>query len=414
MIRERGGGLVPADAVRHSDTSFDMKHGAPPIDVFISYKREDWETAKALAEALAHRGYSVWWDVDLLPGELFADAIMEVIKRAKATLVLWSEASVASGFVRAEATAADGLARLIPARLDACELPLPFNILHTHDLTRWRAGDGETLLAPLFRAIETRTGKAPTAPQQPAAAAENLHRQDNETLYWRSITEQSSPPPRELELFLARFPDGIFADLARIRLNALADGREVPLSDSPDPGWLSKLAALTKQTFLGRLVRPIAGAGCLALIGSFLQALLSPEAAVVIAFPLVLLLGAVLGALPATLMFALYMFFNFPGADPVFRFYYYNFDYFLPAFLGGGIVVGYLADRGWCRTIRSSLAAFGIGASLAFLLLAALLLLITDRLSDIGDMLLTILLSSSVLIILAAAAIGWMNSRKAT
>jgi hypothetical protein len=179
---------------------------------------------------LAHRGYSVWWDVDLLPGERFSDAIMEVIKRANATLVLWSMASVASGFVRAEATVADNLVRLIPVRLDACELPLPFNVLHTHDLTRWRAGDDETLLAPLFKAVEARTGKAPTAPQQPAAAAENLHRQDGETLLWRALTEQTAPSPKEYELFLAKYPDGIFAELARIRLESLADGRAIPPS----------------------------------------------------------------------------------------------------------------------------------------------------------------------------------------
>lgn len=73
------------------------------IDVFISYKREERNVAKALAQVLAQSGFKVWWDIELLPGDRFVDAIMQVIKRAKAVIVLWSREAVASGFVRAEA-----------------------------------------------------------------------------------------------------------------------------------------------------------------------------------------------------------------------------------------------------------------------------------------------------------------------
>jgi|GEM_PF-1103682 len=208
-----------------------MTRTSPPIDVFVSYKREDRETAKALAEALALRGYSVWWDVDLLPGDRFADEIMAVIKRAKATIVLWSKASVASSFVRSEASVADGLERLIPARLDECELPLPFNILHTHDLTGWHPGADETLLAPLFDALEARTGKAPAAPEPPVASTANLHRQDQEAVLWRSISEQHEPSAEEYRFYLKTYPNGTFADLARLRLAKLKPG---PLK------WLNK------------------------------------------------------------------------------------------------------------------------------------------------------------------------------
>ena len=59
-------------------------------DVFISYKREERDVAENLARALTAQGYSVWWDVDLLPGDRFANEIEAVIKRAKAVIVLWS------------------------------------------------------------------------------------------------------------------------------------------------------------------------------------------------------------------------------------------------------------------------------------------------------------------------------------
>lgn len=60
-------------------------------DVFISYKREDRERARELAEAIAAKGYDVWWDVELLPGAKLSDEIKSVIRPAKAAIVLWAE-----------------------------------------------------------------------------------------------------------------------------------------------------------------------------------------------------------------------------------------------------------------------------------------------------------------------------------
>lgn len=38
-------------------------------DIFISYAREDRETAKALAQVLGARGWKVWWDRKIAPGD---------------------------------------------------------------------------------------------------------------------------------------------------------------------------------------------------------------------------------------------------------------------------------------------------------------------------------------------------------
>ncbi|MEO0975027.1 MAG: toll/interleukin-1 receptor domain-containing protein, partial [Pseudomonadota bacterium] len=73
------------------------------IDVFISYQRDDKPYAEGLAHALAERGYSVWWDVDLLSGQDFSDEIAEVIRQSRGAIVLWSERSVRSRFVKDEA-----------------------------------------------------------------------------------------------------------------------------------------------------------------------------------------------------------------------------------------------------------------------------------------------------------------------
>lgn len=40
-------------------------------DIFISYSKEEPKTTERLAQALQKYGYSVWWDVTLVPGEDF-------------------------------------------------------------------------------------------------------------------------------------------------------------------------------------------------------------------------------------------------------------------------------------------------------------------------------------------------------
>ena len=200
-----------------------------PIDVFISYKREERDVAKALAEALARRGYKVWWDIELLPGDRFVDAIMAVIERAKALIVLWSRQAVASDFVRAEAREAYEEKKLIPVRLERCRIPLPFGELQTLDLEAWWPEADETRLEPLLRALDARIGRPPAPPQTPAATEANLHGQDSEATFWRSVSERQPQSAREYELYLQQYPNGVFASLARHRLEEL-QGPEQPSS----------------------------------------------------------------------------------------------------------------------------------------------------------------------------------------
>lgn len=211
---------------RVSIRTIDLNETEAPIDVFLSYQRGDREVAKALAEVLARRGYSVWWDVDLLPGDRFADEIAAIIEGASATIVLWSIQSVASDFVRAEAEMARQAGKLVPARLDGCRVPLPFNILHIHDMTQWRAGADEGLLQSLLDSLSARVGQlSPEAAAQPAIA-DHLHGQDHEVLYWRSITENRVASDEEYRAYLNRFgANGLFADLAALRIAASAEPR---------------------------------------------------------------------------------------------------------------------------------------------------------------------------------------------
>jgi hypothetical protein len=102
-------------------------------DVLISYSRHDRNIAKDLAEKVSALGYSVWWDADLVGGSQFRKSIEEEISNARAVLVIWSENSVHSEYVEAEANAARESRKLIPVRvasLDANKIPFIFRHIH--------------------------------------------------------------------------------------------------------------------------------------------------------------------------------------------------------------------------------------------------------------------------------------------
>lgn len=129
-------------------------------DLFISYAREDRETAHALAQALQRRGIDVWWDRELTGGGDFAAEIERHLRAAPVAIVLWSAASVRSDFVRDESSRARDLGKLLPVRISPVELPLGFGTLHTLDLLDWDGdADDEACLA-LLKQVRLRLDKA--------------------------------------------------------------------------------------------------------------------------------------------------------------------------------------------------------------------------------------------------------------
>lgn len=106
-------------------------------DIFISYSREDRTAAHHFAECFEYEGFSVWWDAALHSGETFDEVIEAELRAARAVVVLWSPRSVASRWVRAEATMADRRNKLAPAIIEPCDRPIIFELTHTTDLSNW-------------------------------------------------------------------------------------------------------------------------------------------------------------------------------------------------------------------------------------------------------------------------------------
>ncbi|HZF13464.1 MAG TPA: toll/interleukin-1 receptor domain-containing protein [Thermoanaerobaculia bacterium] len=120
-----------------------------PHSIFISYKREDSEVARALRQALRAEGLSVWWDEELRSGDRWADTIDTVLGAADAVVVLWSALSAQSDWVRYEAAVAKFRGTLAHARIDGAKIPIPFQSIHSADLSRWNYREDD----PAFRKL---------------------------------------------------------------------------------------------------------------------------------------------------------------------------------------------------------------------------------------------------------------------
>jgi adenylate cyclase len=106
-------------------------------DVFVSYARADKARVAPLVAAIEARGWSVWWDPEIVPGREFDDEIEAEINAAKAVLVVWTPTSVASRWVRGEARDAADRNVLVPVRFDKAHLPMDVRAIHTTDLDDW-------------------------------------------------------------------------------------------------------------------------------------------------------------------------------------------------------------------------------------------------------------------------------------
>ena len=105
--------------------------------VFLSYAREDVETAAKLADVLTEAGQTVWWDRNVHGGANFSNEIDRELKNAQIVMVLWTPASLASAWVQDEAAEGRDSGRLVPAVLDSVKPPLGFRQLQCIDLSLW-------------------------------------------------------------------------------------------------------------------------------------------------------------------------------------------------------------------------------------------------------------------------------------
>jgi hypothetical protein len=139
--------------------------------IFLSYASQDRPRAKAFAEALRERGWSVFWDRTVPPGKVFDQVIDEALSQALCVVVLWSRASVESNWVKDEITDAAQRGTLVPALIDDVALPLGFRRLQAARLVGWPdvkdSQEFDQLVASIDALVGAQGGRAAPAPPPP-------------------------------------------------------------------------------------------------------------------------------------------------------------------------------------------------------------------------------------------------------
>jgi len=104
-------------------------------DIFLSYASQDRNRVAPIVQAIERRGWTVWWDRHIDAGTAYDREIEHAIDEAQCVVVVWTEQSVESDWVRNEA--AEGLERgmLVPVCIDPVRPPLAFRRTQTIDLS---------------------------------------------------------------------------------------------------------------------------------------------------------------------------------------------------------------------------------------------------------------------------------------
>lgn len=130
------------------------------VDIFLSYTHHDQPFAERLVRQFEAEGWSVFWDRSVSPGETWRSHIERPLEAAKAVVVLWSERSVKSQWVEAEADRAMQRGVYLPARIDDVRMPLGLAQHQAADLIAWARDPGMALPALLLDAVRNRCGAA--------------------------------------------------------------------------------------------------------------------------------------------------------------------------------------------------------------------------------------------------------------
>jgi TonB family protein len=128
-------------------------------DIFLSYASADRERVAPLAKALEDLGWIIWWDRKIPVGKSFDEVIEEGLTKSKCVVVVWSEGSVTSDWVKTEAGEAKKRQKLTPVMIDSVEPPLEFRRIQAADLTDWQPGVESEEFDHLVTAIKGLAGE---------------------------------------------------------------------------------------------------------------------------------------------------------------------------------------------------------------------------------------------------------------
>ncbi|MDF0652229.1 MAG: hypothetical protein CV081_08010 [Nitrospira sp. LK265] len=123
-------------------------------DIFISYSSKDRPWVERFAITLEAHGWSVWWDRNIPTGGSFNAVIRQELSAAKCAIVVWSDQSVESEWVQAEAAEAKKQDKYLPIKINESDIPLGFTQRTFQSLVDWEAGTEHAGFSQLLKDVE--------------------------------------------------------------------------------------------------------------------------------------------------------------------------------------------------------------------------------------------------------------------
>ncbi|MGH8377321.1 MAG: TIR domain-containing protein [Gammaproteobacteria bacterium] len=192
-------------------------------DVFVSYARADKARVAPLVAAIEAKGWSVWWDPEISPGQEFDDQIDAEIGAAKAVLVIWTPTSVASRWVRGEAREAAERGILVPVRFEQARLPMDVRAIHTTDLDDWRENPMHPAVQECLHALGVmiaRSQATQSAKSNAATSSASTKESPRFSICVLPFSNMSGDP--EQEYFSDGITEDITTDLSKVSALAVA------------------------------------------------------------------------------------------------------------------------------------------------------------------------------------------------
>ncbi len=188
-------------------------------DIFVSYARVDKARVAPLVAALEARGWSVWWDPEIAPGQEFDRQIARELDAAKAVIVVWTPMSVDSRWVRGEARLAADRGVLVPVRFEHARLPIDALALHTTDLDDWQEDSQGAAFQQLSRALgplltSTTGGTSSIGGASSASAWETARERKGRSICVLPFVNMSGDA--EQEYFSDGISEDIITDLSKV------------------------------------------------------------------------------------------------------------------------------------------------------------------------------------------------------
>jgi hypothetical protein len=132
-------------------------------DIFVSYAREDHDWVSLFTRRLRdEEDWDIWWDSKLLPGEQFDNVIEGALDRAHCVIVIWSQHSIASRWVRSEAREGAQRGVLVPLRIEGVTPPLEFRSFETADMSNWHGDAADARFVEIVHGVRRALDRTPT------------------------------------------------------------------------------------------------------------------------------------------------------------------------------------------------------------------------------------------------------------